>query len=39
MKICEFFNIKSANLGSSLFFNVNNENMFTIEIEDGREAP
>ena len=29
---------KSAKFFSSLFFNVYNENMFTIEIEDGREA-
>ena len=33
------FLLKSANFFSSLFFNVYNENMFTIEIENGREAP
>ena len=30
---------KSAKFFSSLFFNVYNENMFTIEIEDERAAP
>ena len=34
-----FFFIKTAKFFSSLFFDVYNENMFTIEIEDGREAP
>ena len=34
-----FFFIKSAKFFLSLFFNVYNKNMFTIEIEDGCEAP
>ena len=34
-----FFFYKIREIFLSLFFNVYNENMFTIEIEDGREAP
>ena len=30
--------LKVNSFSSSLFFNVYNENMFTIEIEDGRDA-
>ena len=33
------FLMKSAKLIFSLLFNVYNENMFTIELEGGREAP
>jgi len=33
------FAIKSAKFFFPLFFNVYNENTFTIEIEDGREVP
>ena len=36
LKIREFIFIKSGKLFSFLFFNVYNEKMFTIEIEDGR---
>ena len=31
--------MKSANFLCFLFFNVHKDNMFTIQIEDGREAP
>ena len=33
------FLLKSANFFFVLFYDVHEENMFTIEIEDGREAP
>ena len=38
LKKIVFFH-KISEIFFSLFFNVYNENMFTFEIEDGREAP
>ena len=39
LKIHVIFYIIRKILGLFLFYNVHKDNMFTIEIEDGREAP